>query len=108
MSQAEEVKILSKEARELKAACASLNSPNDFKVGDLITWKEGMRNRKFPVDGDPCVVTAVLPEIVFGGDEETGSMYYREPFNIKIGTFDRDGDFIEHHVDGRRFTHYTE
>lgn len=71
-----------------------------FKVGDVVTWKEGLRNKR--LDGD-LVVTEVLDSPVLDPVEQAGSPYFREPLSIKVAYLEGDGDLIEAHVDGRRF-----
>lgn len=85
----------------LKQLAASLTEPQPtFKVGDLITWKDGLRNKR--LDGE-VVVTHVLAEPVLDTEGKPGSPYFREPLDIKVGHLDDDGDLIESHVDSRRF-----
>lgn len=85
----------------LKQLAASLTETQKaFKVGDLITWKDGLRNKR--LDG-VLVVTQVLPEPVLDTEGKPGNPYFREPLDIKVGHLDEDGDLIESHVDSRRF-----
>ncbi len=71
-----------------------------FKVGDVVTWKEGLRNKR--LDGD-LVVTEVLETPLLDPVEQAGNPYFREPLSIKVAYLDGDGDLIEAHVDSRRF-----
>ena len=84
---------------KLKAAQAIYAEKNEFSPGQIVTWKDGMKNKKS--DG-PFVVVKTLdrPEIDHGSD--SGSSYYRENLDILLGTFDRDGDFIFYHFDSAR------
>lgn len=73
-----------------------------FEVGDIIYWKEGLRNRD--VSG-PFVVTFVLGFNICDNERNTGSPYYKEQLDIKAACFDAEGLFNEYHFDSRRFTH---
>lgn len=83
---------------QLAASLTEAQEP--FKVGDKITWKEGLRNKR--CEG-PLIVTQVLDEPVFDGEENPGSPYFREPLTIKAVYLDDDGDLLEYHYDARRF-----
>lgn len=85
----------------LVALAASLTERQPpFKVGDLVTWKDGLRNKR--LDGE-LVVTEVLEIPVFDPVDNAGSPYFREPLNMKVAYLEGDGDLVEGHVDSRRF-----
>ena len=81
---------------------ASLRVAHDFEPGDLVRFKDGMRNKLRPGDGEPAVVVARLAEPVVDTQEGAGSAYFREPLDLVVGLIDEDGDFVTYHVDGRR------
>ena len=99
-------------AQALTQRYQALNTRHRFKPGDLVCWKPGMRNRRYPRDGRPAVVLEVLAEPLFDSDTETGSTYYREPLDLVLGTFldegEHRGDFLSWHFDGRRFQPWSE
>jgi len=82
-----------------------LNQVEHFEVGDIVTWKEGLRNKKHPEFGSPAIVVKVLDEPIHDVASGAGSPYFNEPLGIVIGVIDDDGDFICFHNDPRRFTH---
>lgn len=87
----------------LKELAASLNEPQvAFKVGDLITWKDGLRNKKHPQEGQVAAVTEVFRDPVLDPTTEAGNPYFREPLSIKAAVLDSDGDLMEVHLDSRR------
>ncbi|WP_314408870.1 hypothetical protein [Pseudomonas kuykendallii] len=90
--------------QKLTHLAAELLRKETFKPGDLVVWKDGMKNKKYPLYGEPFVVTAVLPEPIIDPEATAGNCYFREPLDIKLGLLDADGDFVEHHYDSRRFT----
>ncbi|MGV6831283.1 MAG: hypothetical protein ACWA5P_06960 [bacterium] len=34
----------------------------NFEKGDIVRWKQGMRDRKIPLEGEPAIVVEVLDE----------------------------------------------
>lgn len=88
------------------------NEKHEFKSGDLVMWKPGLKNRKHPEEGAPVVVVEVLPApVVIDGSEvmDSGTPLYREPLDIKLGSIDPRGDeFMVYHYDSHRFMPYSE
>lgn len=99
-------------AQALTQRYESLNTRHAFVPGDLVCWKPGMRNRRFPRDGRPAVVLEVLATPVPDSDTESGSTYFREPLDLVLGLFldegEHRGDFLSWHFDSRRFQPWTE
>lgn len=85
----------------------SLTEVTMFKAGDVVVWKPGLRNRRWPSYSKPAIVVEVLDSPVFDAEKDSGNAYFREPLNIALGVFIEDGphrgDFVVWHVDGRRF-----
>ena len=89
--------------RKLKELADRLDQYHAFSKGQLMKWKPGLKNRKFPEYGEPTIITAVLPSPIFDPSEgAAASPYFQEPLSIVIGMC-RDDDFLEFRVDGRRF-----
>ena len=82
----------------LKQAFETFNQKNTFKPGDIVEWKPGMKHKRS--DG-PFIVVEVLDEPVVDAVAEAGSAYFREPLDLRLGTF-VDGDFVIFHYDSRR------
>jgi hypothetical protein len=89
--------------RKLKELSDRLDQFHALGKGQFVKWKSGLKNRKFPDYGEPAIVTAVLPSPIFDPSEVSwASPYFQEPLSIIIGA-DREDDFLEFRVDGRRF-----
>jgi hypothetical protein len=89
--------------RKLKELCSRLHKQNEFKEGDLVKWKPGLKNRNYPAYGEPVIIVSVLDSPVFDPSELTAaSPYFREPLSLIIGEV-VEKDFVEYHVDARRF-----
>ncbi len=58
---------------------------HEFKPGDLVTWKKGMCNCKYPKDGSAGVVMEVMP----GNRREDSevSNHKNEPLEVRVGVF---------------------
>lgn len=83
----------------LKVLQKSFAKKHEFSVGDIVTWKEGLKNK---LSKGPFVVMKVLPESVLDGSRDAGSTYFREPLDIILAFVDGDGDFMMYHNDSRR------
>ena len=79
---------------------------NKFKKRDLVVWKNGLRNKKLPNEGQPVVVLEILTAPLIEHEQETGSPYFREPLDIVLAMLDEDGDLVSFHYDSRRFELY--
>jgi len=74
-----------------------------LEVGDIVTWKPGLTNRRFPRPGTAGIVTRVFPvPIKDESKNEAGSPYFNEELTISVGVIDTDGDFVEFTYDGKR------
>jgi len=102
------------EKHALVKAFEKFSEKHEFKPGDLVTWKPGMKNRTVPKLGEPAVVVEVLAEPILSEHPNDrahfpGSPYYREPRDIKLGVIDdRNDDFTVFHFDSRRFELYVD
>ena len=86
----------------VKALLARLNEKHTFAPGDLVQWKEGLKNKTTPDYGQPLVVAEVLAEPVTDAAKESGSLYFREPLDLISAEIDSDGDFLQYHYHARR------
>jgi len=90
---------------QLRDRMELLNNVEHFEVGDIVTFKEGLRNKKHPEPGTAAIVVKVLNEPLYDKASGAGSPYYNEVLTLVIGIIDDDGDFLCFHTDPRRFTH---
>lgn len=94
------------EARRIIDLFNDLNRAGQFRVGDLVTWKPGLKNGRYPEKNYPAVVTRVYEEPLTRSDMESGSNHFREPLDLVI-LVDTGDEVSEFHVDSRRFRHYN-
>lgn len=77
-----------------------------FRLGMLMTWKPGLKNRRWPAYGKPLIVLSLLDTPVFDTDE-AGSTYFRESLDMVVGMFldsgEHRGRFLTFHVSSERF-----
>lgn len=87
----------------LKEVSLRIAKVNKFKKGQLIRWKPNLKNRLYPEYGEPVIITSILDNPIYDPSEQSASNpYFREPLTLIVGRI-VDGDFVEYHVDGRRF-----
>ena len=90
----------------LKELVAALDVEWDFKKGDLVQWKAGLKNRAYPAYGSPAIIRNVSKTPLDNRwelSEDSGSPYFREPLTIQIGLTIDDHGYFEFWMDGRRF-----
>ena len=88
--------------KDLKSLNESYKHVFEFKIGDIVHWKKGLKNKKVPAYGEPAVVIQNLVQPILDDKEDTSSPYFREPLNIKLGVI-RNGDLLIFHFDSHRF-----
>lgn len=92
--------IVGQDVDTLRQRLASLQTKHDLKVGDIVDWKEGLRNKKTP---GPFVVVEVLDDPILDLSDNASSTYFREPIDIILGNVHKSGSFLCFHFDSRRF-----
>ena len=79
---------------------------HDLQPGMIITWKPGLKNRRWPREDAPAVVIERLDAPVYDTDE-TGSTYFREPLDMIVGLFldsgEHRGEFLVFHANSQRY-----
>lgn len=76
---------------------------DSLRVGDIVYWKPGLRNRRYPREGTVGIVTRVFPvPLKDESKNEAGSPYFNEELTVSVGVLDNDGDFVEFTYDGQR------
>lgn len=92
-----------KKIEPLRERFQSLTAVHVFKAGDIVKWKEGLKNRRRPKINEPAIVIEYRPVAdVFTDEKDAGTPYFREPLNLVLGLID-DGELYIYHFDGRRF-----
>lgn len=88
----------------LREAFARLTTNAPFEPGDIVRWKEGLRNKTLPEKDGVAVVVEVFPAVYEPLDSGTylGSRYFGEPYDCKLGVVG-GGKFMIFHYDSRRF-----
>ena len=80
---------------------------NKFRVGDLVRWKEGLRNRQYPAQEDPAIVCAILDKPILDSTSDSGNYTFREPLDIQLGVIGSDGTLIMFYYDSARFEPFS-
>ncbi|MDY6784324.1 MAG: hypothetical protein SW833_17545 [Cyanobacteriota bacterium] len=90
----------------LKATYHNLLKKENFEVGQIVKWKENLKNRKLPYSNQPAIVVSLLDEPVVSNEEDSGSPYFLEPLDIVLGLLTDDKIFLTFYYDSRRFEPY--
>lgn len=80
-----------------------LDQRNEFRRGQLVRWKPGLRNKLLPEYGYPAIVLDVLREPMINRADPPNSPFFRERLDLALGVLDAAGDFVCFHFDARRF-----
>lgn len=78
----------------------------DFKVGDIIKWKDQLKNRKIPDYNEPIIIMEMLEEPFFDTKADVGSAYFNEKYDIKAGILQGDA-LLTFYFDSNRFELFT-
>lgn len=85
----------------LKALFERLEDHNSFKVGDVVGWKDGLKNRTQIPYGKPMVVVAIDPHHV-NPETDVYAHGYRERLDLGVGIIDGDDEFMIVWIDSER------
>lgn len=77
-----------------------------FKIGDCVKWKEGLKNKTIPEYGQPCIVMDIVNPPLFDKESSSGSPYFNEELDIKVGIVDEDDDFMIFYLDSKRLEYF--
>ncbi len=75
---------------------------HDFKAGDLVRWKQGLKNKRSPLYDQPAIVIDVLERPLRDTESDAGSPYFGESLDLVLGVL-VDMEFLMYHFDKRRF-----
>ncbi len=71
---------------------------SDFSDGDIVVWKDGLRNKRLPEYKQPAIIIkTIAPPII---DKENS---YDEELDIHLGFITEDNEFLSYSYDSRRF-----
>ncbi|QTA80646.1 Uncharacterized protein dnl_29570 [Desulfonema limicola] len=79
-----------------------LKITNEFKEGQVVKWKKGLKNKRLPNEEQPAIVVEILKEPIYS-EFNSGTPYFREPLDLALGFIGGHNDFIIFHYDKRRF-----
>ena len=90
-------------------ARAFLEPPQDFMVGDVVTWKSGLKNATVMGYGQPAVIVRLVPDIApWLSEEQSSRGYYGHCPDVVVLFRDDDGDPMTAGVDSRRVRRMTD
>ena len=94
---------------KLRSARLVFDKSYEFKLGDLVVWKKGLKNKIRPSLNEPAIVMQLLDTPLSNPNKQDfGSPYFNEPLDLVLGLINENGDFVLFHYDKRRFEPYQE
>ncbi len=93
-----DIKSLSEKLKDLQKR---YSEPVDFKPGDIVRWKEGLKNRNGFEYGEPLIVMGYAFDKV-NEDHNPYHPMFNEPLDLKVGHLLSDGLFAIFYVDSSR------
>ena len=91
---------------QLKSVGKSFLKKESLEVGQIVKWKENLKNRKLPHKNQPAIVIAILYQPVISTDKDAGTPYFLETLDIILGVIVENGTFLTFYYDSRRFEPY--
>lgn len=88
---------------KLKSLNESYKNKINLKVGDIVQWKVGLKNKKMPDYNESCIVIEILDTPIMDKEAPLASPYYGEKLDLKLGIIADNGDFLTFHYDRNRF-----
>lgn len=85
---------------------AAYNVRHNFEVGQLVMWKDGLKNRVRPDYGQPAIVVEVLEAPVVHPTAESLTSDLQDKLDIVLGVMTEDNLFAFFHFDRARFEPY--
>jgi hypothetical protein len=99
----EEVKDIDDFIKRLAKLKTDFDSITEFNEGDIVYWKDGLKNKRIPDYGDLGIVMKVLnPPVI--DRQEISSTYFNEILDLQLGFITSNGEFITFVHDSRRFS----
>lgn len=92
--------------QELKKSYEAYISNEPLSTGDVVSWRNGMRNRTLPNYRQPAIVIEELQYPIFDESLNAGSQYFHEPLDLRVGFLDDNNQFVTYFYDSRRFEKY--
>ncbi len=91
-------------AEKLPSAYQTFHEKHEFEKGQLVEWKEGMKNKLRPRLREPAVVMELLESPESDVERDSGTPYFREPLDMVVGVIEKNEEnLLCFHVDRRRF-----
>jgi hypothetical protein len=88
-------------AERLRDALDAYRTHRVFRVGQLVRWKPGLRDRKHPPEDQPAIVVEVLETPVTDTSTDASSPYFKNIYDLRCGVL-VDGGFYIYYMESAR------
>ena len=89
------------EAELLRAGVDQLQRPIDFTIGDIVRWKPGMANRRYPGKENVAIVVSIIEPI--DSDNSPSETYATEKYDCVLGVMEGGETFLTFYGVTKRF-----
>ncbi|MDQ2752970.1 MAG: hypothetical protein M3R72_08105 [Bacteroidota bacterium] len=89
---------------QLQKRKSLLSQKETFSEGDIVMWKDGLKNKRFPDYKQLCIITKLIEPVIIDKEDST----FIEFLDIEIGFITESDDFICYNNDSSRFQLYQE
>ncbi|SRR5258708_5011356 len=93
----------SEKSGRLEKAYKAFNDHHDFRPGQLVKWKKGLKTRLYPQYDEPAIVVAILEQPYIDSKIDSSTPHFNDHLNIQLGLVMPDGQFYCYLFDSRRF-----
>lgn len=97
--------VAAERAQQLRTLWDQYDTFDEFKPGDLVVWRPGLKDRHLPDYGEPILVVHHMDNPVQLDDVHLmGSPFFREHLDLRAAIIcPHCGEFEIHHFDSHRF-----
>jgi predicted alpha-1,6-mannanase (GH76 family) len=90
-------------AANLKKLKNNIDKPIDFKEGDIVIWKKGLKNKNWPLYNQPAIVMKKYDNPIYDEKANASNHIFKEPLDVELGIIMDNNDFLTFHYDSHRF-----
>jgi len=87
---------------KLKKRSKDISESININVGDILIWKDGLKNKRYPSYGQPAIVLSKIEPPLIDDD-----VTYNERLNIQLGFITENDEFFAFNYDGNRFKFFN-
>ncbi len=91
-----------KDIKNLKQLSFEYTKEENIQEGDILIWKNGLKNKKRPYYNEPATVVEILKDPIYDKSKDSGDPYFNEELSLALALV-IDERFVILHYDINRF-----